>query len=239
MTKSGNPYHVPAGSPKGGQFTFAPGTQMEFPGMEVGDAARKAAGLDTHSEQRIKAYKDFHEWTLDEAEYRGDKYLAVEMASLINKDGSIEAEEVGEGTFDTVEFSDDEIARMPGKYLIHNHSNDMSFSSADIDFAGRNDLGGIIVTGPSGVHIVDFLHPEDASLSRNATSLSSELEQIRWRLFEEYNNALHTQTQSDAMAWLKKGPMAQIHSLESMEILDSDPDWTDFFDFQFIPWGDL
>jgi len=40
MTSTGNPYHEPAGSSKGGQFAKAPGD-----GSIAGNAARKAAGL--------------------------------------------------------------------------------------------------------------------------------------------------------------------------------------------------
>lgn len=225
---TGNPYHVPAGSPEGGQFTFAPGGEGA-----IIESARIAAGLPESSERREETYRQFWDESQELAKARGAEVLPYERAWMVGPDGE-KINDVGEavGSGFSMSFTQFEISHMRGNTLIHNHPVDVSFSAKDLSFGARFALSGVVVAENFGIHILDYNIPDTGMRNDIALDLMNTHEMLFNETFSSYQATRENWTISQV--GIK--PTYHKHSVEVMEALDVHPLVGEYIDYQYIPW---
>ena len=234
---------VPSGQETGGEWTEkVTGAAREAAGLPEEEqdpevvaylAAKKAALLprDPDEEKRFEAYEKFHLGTQIRAEGLGQEQLNYEMASMINDKGEFVAE-VGEAWKGDlgIKFSDDEVERMVGQYLIHNHPNDSGFSSNDLKFGIKEGLKGMVATGETGMFIVDF---DREAIAYNPPYVSIVVETI----FDQYSWSIdHPITARLQRGELTADKAMFLRGKEMMDSLNISKDTKDYIEIRFIPW---
>jgi len=223
MTKSGNPYHEPAGSSKGGQFAHSPG------GAE--DAARGAAGLDTRVEQRELAIKDFHATTHARALSEGYQELEYEMGWLTTPDGEFIFEVAGEQ--DSIWLSDAEQAKLPGNHMVHNHPLGGPFSGQDIQMGIVHQMSGISVTNSDQNHTMLLDFPSDWDFGRR----ESEAKKLG-RIYSQFMADYRAENSMDPtlVSFTEGLEIWNDSGIAGLEMLDTVSPWADYIEYSYKDW---
>lgn len=218
----------PPGSEVGGRFRHKNAT----------DAARMAAGLVSNSEQRIMAYKEFHDWMLEQAEEEGLGYPSVEKAALVNDQGMIVQDNFGVGDEYTISFGEGEVASMYGGHIVHSHPDSLSFSVPDVEFGLKHALSGMVVVEEKGLHILEFPDPDLIS-ARDTYGVVDRMKDIRWELLEGWSTQQirsGARYANDPDDLRRRFPdIAYRHTIQAMQILDQE---FEEIDFTYISWED-
>lgn len=220
MTKSGNPYHEPAGTSKGGQFARKPG------GAE--DAARGAAGLETRAESRAQAVADFVATTKAKALSEGYEELEWEMGWLVGPNGEIRLQLDGDES--SISMDDKDLNLLEGNYFIHNHPQGGAFSVQDVEMGIKHNTAGLIVTNSKREHYLEFSFPEKWS-GAFREELAEDVGKFYHKSMNWFRNSNAIKATgdnfSDGMAiWVNSG----IHGLT--ELANNSP-WADYIDYSY------
>jgi len=186
---SGNMNHEPAGSSKGGQFTFGDGSVFT-------KAARKGAGLPS---ERNKSLSEI------------EKRLAgksTEAGVIIDENGNIVQEIQGDA--DKVALSSDTLKAMENNTFTHNHPNEGSLSPADLTNFVYSNAAEFRAVSVNGKDVFVITRPEEGWGS------PSKRVGLMLRVRDASNKFLQQQANSGIEDVLKEKPL--FDALEKMNV---------------------
>lgn len=216
---------VPAGHPKGGQFSSKAGSGWE---SLVAKTAREAAGLDPEIEQKI----DY--WVRD---FRGQVYASSpsgewpedEQANIYSEDGNLVVMKRGKGP--AVTFTKEEAEKIKGGVMFHNHPTNGFLSSDDLAFTVSTGLKDMIAVTEEGYHRAEAKYYYENNSVRK--SIAVEVHQAWSRLNDKIYDEIYPRVISGE---LNQEEAQDFHQEEMTKRLPELEAIKPVFNFSFTPW---